>query len=178
MRRLAALLPLLSLACGLESTGLSEPGQDASVIPDATVLPDAPIADVQSSPDVVSGPDAGAPDTSSVPDSGPTIDAGVDSGAPDPGLHCGSVLCNPKMDLCCVHGDTSTTCQKNTGGCVGTLYCDSTADCPLNMVCCGTIVPLNAVCKSSCSVAETRLCDPVLKDCPTCTLVSGSYGRC
>jgi hypothetical protein len=85
-------------------------------------------------------------------------------------LRCGSAVCDPKYEACCLHGDAGV-CVTRAGKCLdkGTLLrCDDPSDCALGEVCCATQkggdMPPDAMCAKECSSTgpgpAQPLCDP------------------
>jgi hypothetical protein len=85
--------------------------------------------------DVVGPPDVGI-------DSLPPVDAG-----PPPGIQCGTDICNPQTEVCCVTFggmmiQESCTDPMSCGG--AALTCSSAQSCPMGEVCCGFFMMGNA----------------------------------
>lgn len=146
------------------------------------------------------GSDAGSKDGTAPFDSGnPVTEAGVPEtgvketggGPQGPQVLCpqnGQPSTCPSGDFCCVTGDPqlgpqTDTCDPSGATCAGTtVHCASTADCPANEVCCGTLLVngnsnmyTDVSCAKDCTGQNNvQFCDPQVNDCPNNGTCSGS----
>jgi hypothetical protein len=136
---LLALCTFLLIACGSDET--LPPGAD-----DAATTVDAPVtADASGGGDATGdggdgsgdGGDGSGDGGDGSGDGGADLDAG---GGGEPGITCGTEICDPDTHKCCVsQGVTNQTCIPAADQCTGTtIGCDGPEDCQGDDACCGT----------------------------------------
>ena len=105
----------------------------------------------------------------------------------DPGILCGSVYCDPKMELCCIDNGTPECATSCTGTGMVPIRCDDQADCAAagqsQSICCGLpssdVTNIYCTTADHCAAPHAYYCDPALANpCPnggTCTATNSPF---
>jgi hypothetical protein len=150
MRRVLGVMSFVLASCALACSSFSSNGDPAA----DGGAPDGAAPDATDAANASDGPDA--------------ADAADAALVRAVSIACGAQTCTGQGALCCRNDDLAIVPACGMGGCRATdvkVFCDDTADCPTNTVCCATITDgfhLDSVsCASSCDPKnDIRLCNP------------------